>query len=162
MVKIWSKVNPPNLSSFHDNIISKPAGQMNCKTELRLLPKYCRFWIRWSFQGHILFIKGHRPLPITKGQHKWGTTLQLDGCSLGGETDSEASSHKAALHFSKIYGATEKNAGTHNVQGKLSWRASLLICTYVSKCQWWRPWDDRSPGTQRTSYPPKYPTSIKS
>lgn len=37
---------------------------------------------------------------------------------------------------------------------KSSWRALRPICTYTSQCPWWRPWDGRFLGAQRTSGPP--------
>lgn len=92
---------------------------MNCKTELRLLPKLLKFCITRSLKGHILFIKCHQPLHITMGQHKWNTTLQLDGKSFRGQTDSEALSQKTVLHFSKIYGTTENSAWTHDAKMKI-------------------------------------------
>lgn len=125
---------------------------MNCKTTLRILPKW-RMFLIMLLQGPVLSIKCPRPLPVPAGEPSWSGTSQLEGWSLASQAGSEAGSQEAVLHFSKNCETTENNAGHTMQRWKLNWRACDRFAPNTSKCWWKWPWDSRLLRGQRTSYP---------
>lgn len=119
---------------------------MNCKTMLRILPKWCKFLIM-PLQGHILVMMYHHPLMSLK-DNSHEALLYSSVAEAWEAKQAQSLKPQSRPPLLKSLRPQTTRPGCTIQRCKLNWRSPGPMCTHMSKCPWWCPWDRRLLGVR--------------